>query len=456
MLISTRPPRRLAAVLAICIFSVTSSSLANAQRPDLVAGMLDAGVQSEHDFSVDAGSLARQGDFVRYRLLAVNRHGPDTYDARVEVDCAHRTRRQLSSLSDDGKGHLQAFEGETVRHEVPPDTRADTELRLVCGRAPEATRAWDIAATAGAARPTAGASGRPYRIAASPDVVEVGEEARTAFAIVVDSVDHRGSITGYEVQSSTAETAWATRQHVVVDCEHKLRALQPDDVAAGARLTATHVGARSREARELATACAMPQGPRRRWFAGVVVTSDGVVVAPHARTYGCQAISTWAASKRQALQVIADEDDLTLLRLASHGPWPVMPTSTSATQVRHGDVTMMGVSGTAPRVSAAWMEAAGTNADDPGWPQVRTLSRLAISEGVVWNAAGEAIGLAVAAQKDDGHHTFTRMLPASEVRLRLARHGVTWRESDGRPLGAQAAMQLALVTTIPLTCERAP
>jgi hypothetical protein len=46
------------------------------------------------------------------------------------------------------------------------------------------------------------------------------------------------------------------------------------------------------------------------------------------------------------------------------------------------------------------------------------------------------------------------MLPTAEIRLRLARHGLDWTPSDGRPRDAEAAMRLALAATLPIECER--
>ena len=471
MVISTRPTRRRAALMASLLFAL-STALATDQRPPLPDGMLDAGAQSDHVFGVEARTIVRNGDLVRFRLLAVNRYGgSDSYDARVEVDCAHRTRRELSGLSNDGHDALHSFEGETGVHDVAPHTRADKELQLVCSHA-----ALDVAA-ATRATPSVAASqprwqnepllpkpvatdkspdkNRPHLIAPSADIVDAGSDGAGAYAILIDSVHHDGAYTSYVIQNSTADATWATWQRYVVDCSRRVRAFQPEDSASGARLSATHVAARSREARELATACAMPQGPRARWFAGFVVTSDGVVVAPHERTARCTGFSIGSGAQRRALTLIGHEEDVTLLRIPGGGPWPVMPALDAPSIGSHVPVTMMGVAGTAPRVSAAFATATGSNPDDPGWPQVLTLKPLALNEGIVWNTDGAAIGLALASAGGDSRHAFVRMLPVSAIRARLARHGLNWQGSGARALDAEAAMRLALATTVPLFCEHA-
>ena len=184
------------------------------------------------------------------------------------------------------------------------------------------------------------------------------------------------------------------------------------------------------------------------------MTTDGVVAAPHVRTYGCASYSTGVGVHRRTLQFIADEEDVTLLKLPPGLAWAVMP-AIEATDLRAPlPVTMMGVSGMAPRVSAAWALKAGANRQDSGWPQVYTRSDLAMPEGLVWNTAGAAIGLAIAPQGHDANRAYVRMLPTSAIRARLARHGWTWPGADGHPRDAEVAMRLALAATVPIVCER--
>ena len=295
-----------------------------------------------------------------------------------------------------------------------------------------------------------------WRILTGDDVIDDGLEGTTGYAILADSVQRRGDALAFDVQSTTPGTSWAGRQRVLADCSRKVRGLQPADAASGARVPVTRPRAGTREARELALACTLPEGPRARWFAGVVVTADGVVVAPHARTQGCGEISTGIGAARRKLDVIADEDDITLLRIHGPGTWPVMPAARLPLSGGRHPVTLLGVFGTDPRASAAMAVDAGSNGDDPGWPQVLTLSRRALTEGVVWDDTGTVVGIALAIGVSVDHHgqSFVRMLPASEVRQRLVRHQVDWPTSPGRDVDAAGAMRRALSSTLPLICTR--
>ena len=506
MAIPTCLPRRLAAVLVAVLLPafgvLDASAQANGEH------MLPAGRDTQNDYTVDADSIQRDGSTVRFRLAGVSVYpgATDTYAAQVLVDCARHARREMGS----------EIRHATFVHRNGPDsqmrdvfagTRQDSEMRLVCRlagvpvprvaeasppppapepapaveapapapaalaqgpRAPFATPLPDpIVWTHPPATPFPGAAvertaeparpaGRPHAIAPDADVVAAGSGDRMTYAILVDSVRRRGNITSYDVQALPHGAASASWQHYVAECSRRLRAFQPEDTPNGTRLTATPVTAGSREGRELATACALPEGPRQRWFAGFVVTPDGVVVAPHERTAGCISYATGWGARRRTLELIGHEDDVTLLRIADGGPWPVMPAFGLAPALAGMPVTMLGVFGTTPRVSAAVAEGAGSNADDPGWPQVATLRNVAMREGIVWNSSGSAIGLALAQRTPDARATkaFTRMLPASEIRKRLERHGVAWRTAEPGAIDAEAAMRLALSATIALTCER--
>jgi hypothetical protein len=450
MAISSCPLRRLAAVaIALTAALTTHPALAQSatRAPAPAAGMLPVGRQADYDFSVDARSLVRRGDLVTFQLAAVNAWRRDRYDARIEVDCAQRTRRELEGTSDDGHGNVHRNDGETGTHAVLEHTRADIEFKVVCGRA---------VAAAATPVPSARAKLHPSAVAPAADLADAGMDATANYTIFIDSIHHKGQITSYLLQARAPDATWATREHYVVDCQRKLRAFEPDDSASGARLNATRVVPDSREARELATACAMPDGPRSRWFAGFVVTPDGVVVAPHMRTYGCASYSTGVGAQRRTLQFIADEEDVTLLKLTAGGDWAVMPATDAPPSAGPQPVTMMGVSGVEPRVSAAWALKAGANRQDTGWPQVYTRSDRVLREGLVWNASGAAIGVAVAPQGHDATHAYVRMLPAGAIRGHLARHGWTWPGTDGHPRDAEAAMRLALAATVPIVCEHAP
>ena len=311
---------------------------------------------------------------------------------------------------------------------------------------PQATRAPEPV-------PVAKPAGKPYAVAPAADTVRLDDDAKGSRAILIDSVRHKDRYTSYVVQQMASGSTWATQEHYVVDCTSRLRAFQPEDSASGARLAASRASPRSPEGRELATACAMPQGPRTRWFAGFVMTRDGVVAAPHERTARCTSITTGLGAQRQPLQLIGHEEDVTLLRLPGPGTWTVMPAYDEPNYESRTAVTMMGVRGTAPRVSAAVLTAPGSNPQDPGWPQVLTLKPLAMNEGIVWTAHG-AIGLALSPAGSDSRHAFVRMLPAEAIRARLARHGLGWQgPQDPAALDAETAMRLALAATVPLFCE---
>ncbi|HEY9026259.1 MAG TPA: hypothetical protein VIP05_18315, partial [Burkholderiaceae bacterium] len=297
--------------------------------------------------------------------------------------------------------------------------------------------------------------GRPVAVLPAGDLLATGSEAQVDYAILVDSVRHKGAIASYFVQALPRGAKSATREHWIADCGRHLRAFQPEDSAPGARLTAYPVQADTRAGREMATACAMADGPRTRWFAGFVVTADGVVVAPRERTMGCTSIVARVGNQRRRAALIAQEPGVSVLRLDGGGPWTFMPSVGITPDLDHAAVTVLGVSGTAPRVSAAFVEGAGSNTDDSGWPQVATLTSAALSEGIVWNDSGAAVGLAMAMRPPERHGTrsYVRMLPVDEIRNRLRGHGIHWDASDGGGLDAEAAMRRAVSATLPLTCE---
>jgi len=422
-------------------------SLALSAPPALAAApaaptLIDAGSEGGYVFTVEARSVVRDGERVRFRLLVTNESGNEHYDSTIEVDCAHRTRRQLAASADDGQGNVKHYGDEMAgAHPVSQGTRADRELRMACSRV-----------GLQAAEP-------PHLAAAAADLADAGTDAGGAHAIFLDTVRRSDAQVQYQLQTITPGQANAVRQQFLVDCDRKLRGFVPDDASlAGARVPVRHVASGSREARELALACSLPQGPRSRWFAGFVVTSDGVVVAPHARTQGCRRIVTGTGTARRTLALIANEDDIALLRIAQGGPWPVMP---SAGTIRRGarlPVTVLGVAGTEPRVSAAFAENGGANDSDPGWPQVRMLADHALREGIVWDGTGTAVGLALALDRPVARQgqSWVRMLPSEEVRLRLQRHQIEWKSASPASIDAAQAMRQALAATLPLTCEQAP
>lgn len=469
MAIPNRSFRHLAIASAIAL-SLTSANLVAAAD---AGRLLPAGRDSQNNYNIDPDSIRHDGSTVSFRLTGTDVHGRGgTYAAQVLVDCAHRTRRELGSEIHDQWVGVKRNGAYPQMRDVFARTRQDSELQLVCRLAGVPLAPVRSEATASTATPSAAPlavttpvppaptpaqiakpAGRPYAVAAAADAVELGGDAQGSRAILIDSVRHKDRYTSYVVQKVASGSTWATQEHYVADCGRRLRALQPEDTASGARLAAAHASPRSPEGRELATACAMAQGPRTRWFAGFVMTRDGVVAAPHERTARCTSITTGLGERRLPLQLIGHEEDVTLLRLPGPGAWTVMPAYDKPDYDTRSAVTMMGVTGTAARVSAAVVTASGSNPQDPGWPQVLTLKPLAMNEGIVWNADG-AIGLALAPAGSDSRHAFVRMLPVRAIRARLARHGLAWQGPDGpAALDAETAMRLALAATVPLFCE---
>ncbi len=501
--------RRAAALVALLVSLLAVVDTAAQSSAD---HMLPAGRDSGHDYTVDPGSIQHDGSVVRFHLSGKGYHGyADTFEAQVMVDCARHTRRELGSEIRNQWVGVKHNGPDAQMREIFPGTRQDAELRLVCRLAgvavPEAPVVAETTAPAPAATTTLAAATAPAPVLASTpnlalgtlpplqtyplpagrplaphvaevspptatptavpegrasltvpdaDAVQVGREAGMNLAILVDSVHRKGSYTTYEEQSAAPGATSATRRHYVVDCVRQLRAFQPEATLGNAKLWATKVRAGSLESRELTTACTMPEGPRRRWFAGFVVSPDGVVVAPHARTVGCDTIVMGFGASARTLRLIAHEDDVSLLKIPGGGTWQTMPALLDAPAPGHMPVTLMGLYGTAPRVSAAFVEKAGANDSDPGWPQVRTLKDRTLTEGIVWDASGLAIGLALALGPPRTREPtpWVRMLPANDVRQRLRRHGLTWLTASPGAADAETAMRLALSATVPLICNR--
>jgi hypothetical protein len=433
MVIAIRRPWRPAVALAVGLACAVAAPAARPAEPLTIA----AGTEGGYTFTIEAKSLARDGERVRFRLLSANVAGADHYDSTIEVDCTHRTRRQLSAIADDGAGDVRRYGAElSGLHAVSPGTRADQELRLVCARA------------------GLQAADPPHRVADRSEVVDAGSDAGGAHAILSRSVQRHGALVDYMLQTVAPGQGNAVRRHVLVDCERKLRAIEPEGTPPGAKLPARPARADSREGRELAAACAM-DGPANRWFAGFVVTADGVIVAPRERTMGCSTIVARVGTERRRVVLVAQEPGVSVLRLDGGGRWAFMPAVGMASGLHHVPVTMLGVRGTAPRVSAAFVEDAGSSADDAGWPQVATLSNAELSEGIVWDSSGAAVGLALAARPPErrGTRSYVRMLPVAEIRSRLRGHDIQWDASAGGALDAEAALRRAVSATLALTCE---
>jgi hypothetical protein len=433
MAIPFRRPWQPAAALAVGLACALAAPASWAAQP----AMVDAGTEGGYAFSIEDKTIVRDGDRVRFRLLAASVSGADAYDSQIEVDCAHRTRRQLSAIANYGNGDVRRYGDDLSNpHAVSAGTRADRELRQVC------------------ARVGLQAADPQHLPAAATGLADAGSDAGGTHAIFVDSVLRHGALADYMLQTIAPGQASAIRRHVLVDCDRKLRAIEPEGTPPGTKVAARPVRADSREGRELAAACAM-DGPAERWFAGVVVTADGVVVAPRARTTGCSAIVARVGAQRRHVVLVAQEPGMSVLRVDGGGKWAFMPPAGLPSALDHVPVTMLGMRGTTPRVSAAFVENTGRDRDDSGWRAVSTLPTAALSEGLVWNARGAAVGVALAERPPErnGARAYVRMATVGEIRRRLHDHGIDWIASDDGGLDAEAAMRRAVSATLALTCE---
>jgi hypothetical protein len=289
-----------------------------------------------------------------------------------------------------------------------------------------------------------------------PNYVAAGKDGARSFAIAADSVRRHGTTTSYDLMASTAGRPVSEASHLLVDCTSGLRAFVPDaKVGVATRLPAVRVRPGSREAAELATACELPAGPPARLFAGFIVSADGVLVAPHLRTQRCGRVVAWVGGHRRVAAVVAQEDDLTLLRIDG-GPYRSMPAAPIEATGPRVPVTMLGRDGLSPRISAAIAMPAGSDRDDPGWPQVVTLGHLAVPAGPVWNARGGVVGFGVFVANTQGGHAMVRMIPTETLQQKLRAHAVHWPQGFDAALDAETALRAALAATVPLACEDAP
>ena len=289
-----------------------------------------------------------------------------------------------------------------------------------------------------------------------PHYVAAGMEGDLRFAIAADTLRRGGNSVAYDLMVSRADRPTSEQRHILVDCERRVRSIIPaDKVGVAGRFPATRVPPGSREALELSAACDMLPGPPDRIFPGLIVSSNGALIAPHLRTQRCPQVVAWVAHHRRTARLVAQEDDITLLQVDG-GPYAPMASARLAAGNARVAVTMLGLDGIAPKVDAALALPAGSNKDDPGWPQVGSLVQYALPAGAVWDGSGAVVGFGVYQVGQDGRHAMARMLPADVIRQKLALHGVAWHEADGKALGPEEALRAALAATVPLTCEAAP
>jgi hypothetical protein len=291
------------------------------------------------------------------------------------------------------------------------------------------------------------------REAPAPHHVAAGREGALRFFIVAESVRRGGAAVTYELVSSRADGLPGERRQVLADCERRVRAVLPrgqSDV--DGTFPAFKVRAGSREAAELGTACDLLPWPLEQAFPGLIVSSDGVLIAPHRRTARCARVLASVAGHLRTARILAQENDLTLLQVDG-GPFSPMAAAPIRTRESSYPVTMLGRDGISPHVGAAAVLATGASREDPGWPQVLTMRRVDAQAGPVWDASGSVVGFGVFRTGLDSRHAMVRMIPAETVQQALQAHGVHWERGSGAPLDPETALRAALAGTVPLVCE---
>ena len=186
---------------------------------------------------------------------------------------------------------------------------------------------------------------------------------------------------------------------------------------------------------------------------GFIVSTDGVVLAPHLLISRCSRIEAELPQGRAAAGVVATEGDVVILRIGG-GPYVPLPPSPLASR-QSQPVTMLGSNPARWRVAAGDLLPPGSNRDDAGWPQVRTLPQVGVASGPVWAQDGGIVGIAIAiagagVSVDRG---LLRLIPAGTLQQMLASHGIGWNLPLNAPrLDTDAAMRRALGATVRLAC----
>jgi len=184
---------------------------------------------------------------------------------------------------------------------------------------------------------------------------------------------------------------------------------------------------------------------------GFVVSADGVVVAPHLLVSNCRRIEAVLPQGRTEARPVAADGDVVILRIGG-GPYVPLPPSPLASR-QSQPVTMLGSNPARWRVAAGDLLPPGSNRDDAGWPQVRTLPQVGVASGPVWAQDGGIVGIAIAGAGVSVDRGLLRLIPAGTLQQMLASHGIGWNLPLNAPrLDTDAAMRRALGATVRLAC----
>jgi hypothetical protein len=284
-----------------------------------------------------------------------------------------------------------------------------------------------------------------------------GRDAQGPWRIDVDTVRRIDDSIWYSVVHRDAAAREDVMDAIGGDCRKRFRAVFPRNAPPGARVPAPVPERGSREWGELAAACALPDGPRTRWFTGVVVSRGGALVASRLRTSACtDGLRAWVGGRLQPAHVVTELETLglSLVRLDVTMATGV-PMSLRAIPLIAGDapVTALGVLGVSPRIAAGVVPLA-THPDDAGWPQAVMLDAAAVSDGLVWDRDGAMVGVLTAPSGRQQGLSSSRLIPADQLATQLKLHDIALPTVSIANFGAEAALLQALRATLPLECAR--
>jgi len=191
--------------------------------------------------------------------------------------------------------------------------------------------------------------------------------------------------------------------------------------------------------------------PRGAGAVGFLVSSDGILLAPHLLVSGCRAVDAVVRGSHQRADVVVTDGDVAILRVVG-GPFTALPPSPRASRASQ-PVTLLGADAARWRVAAGDLLPAGANRDDAGWPQMRFAPGLVVASGPVWAADGGVVGIGIAGAAGPAYGGLLRVIPAGTLQRMLQGHGIAWNPPLGQPpLDADAAMRRALAAAVPLSC----
>lgn len=183
---------------------------------------------------------------------------------------------------------------------------------------------------------------------------------------------------------------------------------------------------------------------------GIVVTPDGVVLAP-ARFSGCEHIDATLAGKTMHARMVAEEAALGLLvlRLPGHSFAPVAPRATPAGD---GDaVTLVGETGTQLGAAAGNLVLAPAP-HDPASIQAALHPSSTMTDGMVLDTAGAVVGLAVRQADGAGSRRRLVVVPVLALQAALEHRGWRWAGETPVPPDLRTTMQHAVAATVRLAC----